>query len=196
MTAHKKWGCPDCKQRSSRRWNMEVHIGRAHGTGEPVELEKPLHEETHSPLGSYKTNVNNGSFNRIVRGTNSPSTTRAAMNTISKSHKICPGRNIIDQYYQAALEIEENRDKIKKINEFLGQSPFSANTTNQRRTFQLSFWNPLWASNPTYGNTISEEVYYVSVCGIQHGKRLRLEKNHGGPLDRPREAGGTDLWRA
>ena len=48
------------------------------------------------------------------------------MNTISKSHKICPGSDIIDQCYQAALEIEENRDKIKKINEFLGQSPFSA----------------------------------------------------------------------
>ena len=44
MVSHKRWGCPNCKQVSSRRWNMQVHIERAHGIGEPMKREKLAQE--------------------------------------------------------------------------------------------------------------------------------------------------------
>lgn len=160
---------------------MEVHIGRAHGTGEPVELEKPLHEETHCPIGSYKTNVNNGSFNRIIRGTNSPSPTRAAMNTISKS-QMWLGRDIIDQYYRTALEIEEDRNKIKKIKEFLGQSPFSAIQRINAEPFNSPSETPSeppappfqknYSVSPVKSNTVNDS----DVKGIMESTKTTQEK--------------------
>jgi hypothetical protein len=162
---------------------MEVHIGRAHGTGEPVKLDKPLHEEAHSPLGTYKTNVNNDSFNRIVRGTNSPGPTRAAMNTISKSHKILPGRDIIDHYYyRAALEIEENSNKIKKIKDVFGEIPFSVILRINAEFFNFSSeitseppappFQKNYSVSPVKSNTVNDS----GVKGIMESTKTTQEK--------------------
>jgi hypothetical protein len=124
MLANQKWGCPHCTQRSSRRWNIKVHIERIHGTGDPVERVKSAHEDTYGPAGSYKTNDNNGTFNRSMRGTSSTSSTTAATNKISEAHKIRLGSATLDQYYRMSLETEENRIKFKKIREVLGEIPF------------------------------------------------------------------------
>ena len=68
---YKRWGCPKCKQMSSRRWNMKVHIERAHGIGEPIERVKLAQERMY------------GSFGGSVTSTNSPSSTRAETNRTS-----------------------------------------------------------------------------------------------------------------
>jgi hypothetical protein len=129
MAKFKKMACPspNCTHRSSRRWNMGIHIRRWHGgIGEPVELEKAGHEETSSSSGSNKNNVDNDSFGRSVSSRIFPKPPSSETNKISKRHNIWPGSDIIDQYYQTALEFEENRNKIKKITEIFGQFPFSA----------------------------------------------------------------------
>jgi hypothetical protein len=92
---------------------MKVHIDRAHGTGEP-----------YGSSGSYQTNANSGNSNRGTRDTNSPSSTFAATDRISKSHWIWPGSATIDQYYRMALETEENRIKFNKIREVFGEIPY------------------------------------------------------------------------
>jgi hypothetical protein len=125
MTANKNWSCPYCTQKSSRRWNMKVHIARIHGTEDPVERVKSTHEDMYGSSGSYETNDNNGSFNRSMRGTSSTSSTTAATNRISEARKIWQGSVILDQYYRMALETEENRIKFKKIKDVFGEIPFS-----------------------------------------------------------------------
>lgn len=123
---YKRWGCPKCKQISSRRWNMQVHIERAHGIGEPIERVKLAQERMY------------GSFGRSVTSTNSPSSTRAETNRTSKRRKIWLDNDIIDQLYQMALELEENRSKIKKIQEVFGEIPFAAKQRFSAEPFNFS----------------------------------------------------------
>jgi hypothetical protein len=104
---------------------MKVHIGRAHGIGEPDERIKSAREDACGSSGSYKSNDNNSSSNRSMRGASSLSSKIAATNKMSEAHKIWPGSAIVDQYYRVALEYEENRKKIKKIREVFGEIPFS-----------------------------------------------------------------------
>jgi hypothetical protein len=101
---------------------MKVHIGRAHGTGEPVERVKSAHENTYGTSGSYETH--NGVFNRRMREIGSTISTFAPTNKISEAYKNWPKSSILDQYYRMALEFEENRNKFKKIREVFGEIPF------------------------------------------------------------------------
>lgn len=129
MLSYKRWGCPKCKQISSRRWNMQVHIERAHGIGEPIERVKLAQERMY------------GSFGRSVTSTNSPSSTGAETNITSKRRKIWLDNDIIDiidQQYQMALELEENRNKIKKIQEVFGETPLAARQQFGAEPFNFS----------------------------------------------------------
>lgn len=128
MISYKRWGCPKCKQISSRRWNMQVHIERAHGIGEPIERVKLAQERMY------------GSFGRSVTSTNSPSSTGAETNITSKRRKIWLDNDIdiIDQQYQMALEVEEFRSKIKKIQEVFGKIPFAAPQRSSAEPFNFS----------------------------------------------------------
>jgi hypothetical protein len=145
MVSHKRWACPNCKQISSRRWNMQVHIERAHGIGEPMKREKLAQEWMHGSFGPYETNGDNYRFNRSVTGTNSPSPTRVTTNRASKRHEIWLDNDIIDQQYQMALEFEEKRSKIKKTQEVFGEIPFAA---RQRFSAELFNFSPRITSNP------------------------------------------------
>jgi hypothetical protein len=123
MPAFKRWGCPKCGQRSSRRWNMEVHIARAHGMGEPIEIEKSANEDTYEPSDSYKSNTNNGSFRKSFSSATFPKASTAKTSKISRSQKIFPYSDTVDRYYQMAVEFDENQKKIKKIKNVFTQFP-------------------------------------------------------------------------
>jgi hypothetical protein len=161
MVSYKRWGCPNCKQISSRRWNMQVHIERAHGIGEPMKREKLAQEGMYGIFGPYETKGDNYRFNRSVTGTNSPSRTRATTNRTSKRHKIWLDNDIIDQQYQMALELEENRSKIKKIQEVFGEIPFAA---RQRFSAELFNFSPRITSNPPipHAETPYQKKYNIS----------------------------------
>jgi hypothetical protein len=161
MVSYKRWGCPNCKQISSRRWNMQVHIERAHGIGEPMKREKLAQEWMYGSFGPYETNGDNYRFNRSVTGTNSPSITRATTNRTSKRHKIWLDNDIIDQQYHMALELEENRSKIKKIQEVFGEIPFAVTQRFSAEPFNFS---PGITSNPPipHAETPYQKKYNIS----------------------------------
>jgi hypothetical protein len=161
MVAYKRWVCPNCKQTSSRRWNMQVHIERAHGIGEPTKREKLAQEGIYGIFGPYETKGDNYRFNRSVIGTNSPSLTRATTNRTSKRHKIWLDNDIIDQQYQMALKLEENRSKIKKIQEVFGEIPFAATQRFSAEPFNFS---PGITSNPQipHAETPYQKKYSIS----------------------------------
>lgn len=183
MTANKNWSCPNCTQRSSRRWNMKVHIERIHGTGDLVERVKSTHEDTYGPSGSYKTNDNNGTFNRSMRGTNSTSSTTAATNKISEAHKIRLGSATLDQYYRMSLEIEENRIKFKKIKDVFGEIPFSVILRINAELFNFSSEItsepplPLFQKNYSVSPVKSNTVNDSDVKGIMESTKTTQEKS-------------------
>jgi hypothetical protein len=113
MTSNKKYECPHCEQTSSRRWNMKVHIDRAHGTG-----------ETYASSGSYQSNAKGGSFNLGASGIKFPSYPIVTTNKKPEASWNWQGSAILDQIYRIALEIEGNRMKINKTREVFGEIPY------------------------------------------------------------------------
>jgi hypothetical protein len=154
MLSDKRWGCPYCKQTSSRRWNLKVHIDRAHGTGEPVERGKSASEDTYGSPRSFNPNANNDSFNPRVTETNSPSSTRAS----TKSRYIWPFSDKIDQCHQMALEAEENRNKINKIREVFGDISFS--DIPRINAESLNFYSEITSEPPVPSVGISFQKKY------------------------------------
>jgi hypothetical protein len=112
-------------------------------------------------FGPYETNGVNYRFNRSVTATNSPSSTRATTNRTSKRYKIWLDNDIIDQQYQMALELEENRSKIKKIQEVFGEIPFAATQRFSAEPFNFS---PGITSNPPipHAETPYQKKYNIS----------------------------------
>jgi hypothetical protein len=113
MTSIKKYECPHCEQTSSRKWNLKVHIDRAHGTGKP-----------YSSSGFPQANANSSGSIRGPRDANSPSSTFVATNKISEARRIWQGSAMIDQIYRLALEVEGNRIKFNKVREVFGGVPY------------------------------------------------------------------------
>jgi hypothetical protein len=176
MTGFKKFGCANCKQRSSRRANMKVHIGRAHGIGEPIELEKSAHEETYNSSRSIKSKTINEGFSPSVSSLLSPRSPRAATNKISKGHKILRVSHIIDQYHQMALELEENRSKIKKIKEVFGEIPFSDIKRVNAEPFNFSSENTSESSIPT-AETLFQKMHSISPPLESNGAKDRYTRS-------------------
>ena len=189
MTRFEKWGCPHCKQRCPRHWNMVVHIRRRHGgIGEPVELEKSRHGETSSPSGSNKNNANNDSFGRSVPSRIFPKPPSRETNKISKRHNIWPGSDIIDQHYQMALEFEENQKKIMKINEIYSQFPFSTIQGKSAQPFKFSLENTSEPPIPTAG-TPFQKIDSISLPGESNRAndydKRRITESHRTTQEKP-----------
>jgi hypothetical protein len=135
MTSIKKYECPHCEQTSSRKWNLKVHIDRAHGTG-----------KSYSSSGFHQANANSGSSIRGPRDTNSPSPTFAATNKISEARWIWQGSAVIDQIYRLALEVDGNRIKFNKAREVFGGVPYPI--IQQINAEPLNFFSEITSAPP------------------------------------------------
>ncbi len=98
-----KWCCPYCSQRSSRRWNLEVHIKRRHnGIGEPIDEEE---------LKQFKDEISNQFLYH-----NQPYSLNDLSRESSKGKE--KEQDMIDIMYQEVIERKEKLRKIKEIKSF------------------------------------------------------------------------------
>lgn len=123
MTKNKKWQCPRCSRRSSRRWNIVVHIRRKHGgVGRPINIE--------NSSWSRNTPFSNLEGTHIVRR---PSPTynfnRSSINYSNPAGK--DKGDMIDEMHQMLTEIEKRRRKWEEIIEIVSKyQPFPIQTPN------------------------------------------------------------------
>jgi hypothetical protein len=121
MTKNKKWQCPRCSRRSSRRWNIVVHIRRKHGgVGRPINIE--------NSSWSRNTPFSNLEGTHIVRR---PSPTynfnRSSINYSNPAGK--DKGDMIDEMHQMLTEIEKRRRKWEEIIEIVSKyQPFPIQT--------------------------------------------------------------------
>jgi hypothetical protein len=114
MTKNKKWQCPRCSRRSSRRWNIVVHIRRKHGgVGLPINIE--------NFSWSRSTPFSNLEGTHIARR---PSPTynfnRSSINYSNPAGK--DKGDMIDEMHQMLTEIEKRRRKWEEIIEIVSKS--------------------------------------------------------------------------
>ena len=123
MTKNKKWQCPRCSRRSSRRWSIVVHITRKHGgVGRPINIE--------NSSWSRNTPFSNLEGTHIVRR---PSPTynfnRSSINYSNPAGK--DKGDMIDEMHQMLTEIEKRRRKWEEIIEIVSKyQPFPIQTPN------------------------------------------------------------------
>jgi hypothetical protein len=116
LTKVKKWQCPHCPQDSTRRWNVAVHIKRAHGgVGGPVKKEEMSQHTNSYPSGDGRP-IQNAKHPSSYNRPNYLYTNHA--NKDSKGEE-----DIIDKMYQTVTYLREKEHKVKTIKEFYHTYP-------------------------------------------------------------------------
>lgn len=122
MTRIKKWQCPLCRQESGRRWNMEVHIKRAHRSEDQL-------NEKNSILG-HTQNPYNLNQNRMYSGR------RPQSNSYGPNHR--SGTYLEEERSDESNEntVDYVHDKLLKLNEIMDiKSKFRYDLTMEAHTY-------------------------------------------------------------
>jgi hypothetical protein len=108
--ARTPWKCPypDCKQESSRLWNLQRHILRAHNAiGDPV-------KDKTSTTGQYMS---------AVSSKNTKLSSLHSKQVASPKHE--KEKDIVDWMYERVKELKSKKDKMTEIKNLSSKSPDS-----------------------------------------------------------------------
>jgi hypothetical protein len=132
MSKLKKWQCPRCPQDSNRRWNIVVHIGRKHGSGDPGE--KRDSDQAGRPVSFHldKTNKNR-EYSQSY-----PNNNRYNLGYKTTGRGNDAFGDMVDYMYRFLTYFEENVHKTGEIKRI-------ADRHNSSKTPQ---WVPLMKYNP------------------------------------------------
>lgn len=110
----KKWCCPSCPHRSSRKGNMKLHIQRWHKEGEPLYMDDP----TVSLLKGKKNQHSTASVSNRVSSSPFPFPFHQSFSKSLESFS-----EFVNNTHRQVVEAMEIRRKVKEIKMFSNSNP-------------------------------------------------------------------------